>query len=351
MPGLQPPAVATFVWRWHMENLPRFIIRLYHPGDFNAALSVIQAAELADALPQRITADELRARLSTPHADARLNPADDCWVASVREAGAVAYADGWLIGEGTCRTYRVECFIHPDYRRRGIGRALLTRQWQRARAIARRLSTPESPLSVTLEARAWEGQAGAITLLEGSRFERVRVYYQMQHDLATPLPSAAVPAGLRLEPWIDWRADDAVWRAYEEAFADHWGRTAEPFDRFMRRTQLGHVQRAHSFIAWAGNVVVGASLNDLVTDQGEPRTGNQGWIDTLFVRSAWRGRGLGRALLAASLARAQQLGYTSAALNVDAENLSGAVRLYEGVGYHVVARRFTYRRREVGGER
>ena len=107
----------------HMENSPPFIIRLYQPTDFNVALAAIQAAVRADSLPETVTADELRVRLGVPHHDHRLNPADDVWVVAVPAAGVVAYADGWLVGADAARSYRTACFVHPDYRGRGIGRA------------------------------------------------------------------------------------------------------------------------------------------------------------------------------------------------------------------------------------
>jgi len=87
-----------------MASAPPFILRLYQPTDFNAVLAVMQAAAQADALYQRHTAAQLRARLSVPHTEPRLNAADDMWVVAVRATGVVAYGDGWLIGEDSQRS-------------------------------------------------------------------------------------------------------------------------------------------------------------------------------------------------------------------------------------------------------
>jgi mycothiol synthase len=324
-----------------MENAPPFIIRLYQPTDFNAALAAIQAASRADSAPETISAEEFRARLGVPHDEPRLNPADDVWVAAVRETGVVAYADGWLVGADAARSYRTACFVHPDYRGRGIGRALLTRQWQRAKAIARRLSAAGAPVTVTMGARAWESQAGALAVLETGGLQRVRTNVEMQRDLHQPVPVVVAPPRLRLEPWIDARIDEALWQAYEEAFADHWGHVDESFGTFMNRMALGHVRREHSFVAWAGGAVAGGSLNDM----SEANDGSQpAFIHHLFVRRAWRGRALGRALVDASLARARQLGYAAARLTVDEDNPTGARRLYQTSGFRDVARRFVYQR-------
>ncbi len=327
-----------------MPALPPFILRPYQPTDFDAALAVIQAAEQADDLPLRTSAADLRARLAAPRGEAGLETADDRWVAVVGEPGVAAYADGWLVGEGAERSYRMGCFVHPQHRGRGIGRALLARQCERAQTIARRLAAAGSPVTVTVGARALEQQPAAVAVLEAGGLERVRTHLQMRRDLSQPLPPPASPAGLPLEPWTDPRADEAVWRAYDEAFADHWGYQYEPFDSFMHHMVLGGVQRENSFIAWAGGQVAGGSLNDMFARAEGSRAGELAWIHHLFVRRDWRGRGLGRALVAASLARARQLGYATAVLNVDADNPTGAVPLYAGAGFVVATHRYVYQR-------
>jgi len=318
-----------------MPNPPPFIIRLFQPTDFHPVLDLIQAASQADGLHERQTADALRARVSSPHDDPRLSAEDDMWVVVVREAGVVAYGDGVLRGQGG---YRTECFVHPSFRGRGIGRALLTRQCQRAQAIARMLAAPGAPLTVTLGARAWEQQAAALAVLEAKGLRRERTFLELARDLAQPVAASPVPPGLRLEPWLDRRADEAIWQADVEAFADHWNYSSETFESFMSRLTLGRIQGEHCLIAWAGSTVAGASLNDM----DGAHTGRAAWISHLFVRRAWRGRGLGRALVNGSLARARQLGFATAELLVDAENAAGALQLYRAAGFEEVARRYSY---------
>ena len=57
-----------------------------------------------------------------------------------------------------------------------------------------------------------------------------------------------------------------------------------------------------------------------------------GWIATVAVRSAWRKRGLGLAMLYESFRRFRERGETLAGLGVDAQNPTGATRLYERAG-------------------
>ncbi len=58
-------------------------------------------------------------------------------------------------------------------------------------------------------------------------------------------------------------------------------------------------------------------------------------MDTLGVRRQWRKRGIGLALLRHSFGEFYRRGKRMAGLGVDAENLTGALRLYENAGMHV----------------
>jgi mycothiol synthase len=58
-----------------------------------------------------------------------------------------------------------------------------------------------------------------------------------------------------------------------------------------------------------------------------------GWLEHVSVRRAWRGRGVASALIVASLYALRERGMTIASLGVDGENLTGALRLYEQLGF------------------
>ena len=61
-----------------------------------------------------------------------------------------------------------------------------------------------------------------------------------------------------------------------------------------------------------------------------------GYVGALGVRRAWRGRGYGRALLLHSFREFRRRGQPRVTLGVDAANPTGATRLYESVGMHVL---------------
>ncbi|HEY7536607.1 MAG TPA: GNAT family N-acetyltransferase [Gaiellaceae bacterium] len=60
---------------------------------------------------------------------------------------------------------------------------------------------------------------------------------------------------------------------------------------------------------------------------------SSGWLKDLVVRSSERGRGLGTALVRQGLAEFARRGVARVGLKVDADNPTGAVRLYERLGF------------------
>lgn len=66
------------------------------------------------------------------------------------------------------------------------------------------------------------------------------------------------------------------------------------------------------------------------------RYGDWGWVANVGVRGPWRGRGIGEALLRTAFSEFWRAGERRVALGVDADNPTGATRLYERVGMRVL---------------
>jgi GNAT superfamily N-acetyltransferase len=70
----------------------------------------------------------------------------------------------------------------------------------------------------------------------------------------------------------------------------------------------------------------------------------RGWLDSVFTRRPWRGRGLAHALVARSLTLLRERGMAEGILGVDAGNETGALGVYTDNGF-VVSEKFTAYRR------
>ena len=85
-----------------------------------------------------------------------------------------------------------------------------------------------------------------------------------------------------------------------------------------------------------------ADIRAVDREAADTLIGEAGWVGILGVRLSWRRRGLATALLQHSFRDFRARGATRVGLGVDAENTTGAVRLYERVGMQVVRRDDTY---------
>jgi ribosomal protein S18 acetylase RimI-like enzyme len=79
-----------------------------------------------------------------------------------------------------------------------------------------------------------------------------------------------------------------------------------------------------------------------ICDPSAPGQPEYGWVATLGVRRAWRGRGIARSLLATAFAEYRRRGKRGVSLGVDAESPTGANRLYERVGMRPVTNTVVY---------
>jgi ribosomal protein S18 acetylase RimI-like enzyme len=85
-------------------------------------------------------------------------------------------------------------------------------------------------------------------------------------------------------------------------------------------------------------------LSYIDRDENEKFGYKRGYTENICVRRPWRRQGLAKALIALSLLVLKERGMSEAKLGVDAENISGALHLYESMGYQVVKRSTIYRK-------
>ena len=162
-----------------------------------------------------------------------------------------------------------------------------------------------------------------------------RSSYSMEiaFDDVPPMRSP-IPSGIVLRSYDP--TDEARLRAaMSESFADDpffHEETKESFRHSMLRRQ--GFDPGIWLLAWEGHELVGFVL----AFSKRPGEADLGVIQSLGVRPGWRQRGLGESLVRAALAELYARGLRRVGLGVDAENETGARRLYERVGMNVVQR-------------
>jgi mycothiol synthase len=218
------------------------------------------------------------------------------------------------------RDGEIDCWaaVHPEFTGRGLATALLAKVEERARRQGSR----------KIKAGMFAENAPARTLFEQLGFREVRRYYQMRIVFDRPPEPVAIPDGIELTAF---RREDAraFHAAMNEAFEQEWGFVALPFEEW-ERTRLGPPETDTSlwFVARDHDEIAGAVRSD-------PEKYGGGWIGMIGVRSAWRKRGIGLALLQHAFAEFYRRGEPHVGLGVDAENPTGATRLYEKAGMRI----------------
>ena len=151
-----------------------------------------------------------------------------------------------------------------------------------------------------------------------------------------PPPAPVWPAGIRLRTYNPETDLEVVYRVDIEAFRDHFGFIETPFEEGLQRfkhfmTGSRNFDPSLWFLAMDGDEIAGICLcRNQAFDNPEVA-----YVNILGVRGPWRKRGIGLALLRHAFGEFYRRGKRKAGLGVDAENLTGALRLYENAGMHV----------------
>lgn len=307
-------------------------------ADFPAIAEVMNASEEADLIEETITPEQLANEYA--HSPEGSDVQED--VRLVEVAGqVVGYVYVWLSDiEGGERLYRHRGYLKPAWRRQGIGRAM----WGWAETRLQAIAAARQDESLLVQVVAEDTAYGRAALAEQHGYHPARYFYFMQRTPLEPLPEAPLPPGVELRPARPEHLR-AIWEAKDEAFADHWGHLVNTEADYQRWANDPSHDLSLWQVAWAGERVAGLSLNGVIEADNAHYGFLRGWINTLGVRRAWRGRGLARTLLVNGLQALRERGMTEAVLGVDAENLTGATRLYESVGFKVLNKDAVYRKR------
>ena len=317
--------------------------RLRLPDDLVPLSEMNNRAAAADDLDQRESPEDWDSWFSHPTGfdpmlDALVGEADGRIVAYA-QARAVDDTDGG-------RNYTLGGEVDPDYRGRGIGRALLLHNIRHQQARAHRESAAASdaaPIERRLESWAFESQPRRTRLLTSEGFEVVRWFFEMLRPNLDDIADQAMPDGLEVRPVV--AADHRrIWEADVEAFRDHWGGTDESEEWFTRLFSPPDFRPDIWRVAWDGDQVAGVVINRIKTTFNEETGERRAELAGVSVRRPWRRRGLARALVAESLRALRDAGMTSAVLGVDAANPTGALGVYEANGFAVHRKGMNFRR-------
>ncbi|OXM49529.1 GNAT family N-acetyltransferase [Amycolatopsis alba] len=293
--------------------------------DAEASADLLNAMETVDGIGENYTAEDTLQELIDPYAD-------------LERASLAAFDGDVMAGYMKIRfkpsaeeVHRVflDGGVHPDYRRRGVGGALVDAGVAAAKVV-HALHHPASKLVVDVNRP--ERIAGLAELVRSRGFTPVRYFQRMEHALGV-VGAPAIPEGFSVEPWSE-RNDEDFRSVRNEAYRDYWGAVPMPADLWRNKITNQTFRPEVSFLL---REAAGAPVGMLVTMFWEADTEATGVRDAHFMLIGtlreYRRRGVASALMRQALRTAAEQGYDRASLNVDSADPSGAFGVFEKAGF------------------
>jgi ribosomal protein S18 acetylase RimI-like enzyme len=328
-----------------MSDSGAFSWRPIEQGDIAAWAVMITACADADDHLRRLSEQDLAALFGFPDFDF--------------PAGSIAVFDGTaMVAAALLSTrpaadpvheMRFEGDVHPAYRRRGLGGQLL--DWGETAAVPlHQKRHPGRPL--TLHGSSRLGRADHDALFAGHGYRPVRWWHTMRMDLAAvpsagpapdrsapdrsapdrSAPDRSAPDGVRIAGFTADAMEDAL-QVRNEAFQDHWGSTETSAESWARSLGQESFRPEFSYIAYADGQALGIVIS-FEFGASTKATGTRNlYIGIVGTRRAGRKRGIASALLSRALADGKAAGFATSSLDVDGDSLTGAVGLYQRMGY------------------
>ncbi len=320
-------------------SMPGLRLRPYAgEADLAEIVRIGNAEAEADRLPERVGLEQLTARFA--HPNDKFDPKRDVTLAEVDgHPVGVAFRE-WVETTDGLREYRINGSVEPAWRRRGIGSALLAENELRTRELA---AAGASSMPAVIGSWTGETQPAADALLRGAGFSPVRWFFDMTRPNLDEVPDVPLPEAFEIRR-VTMANVRTVWAADVEAFRDHWGGFDGSEAMLQRWLDSPTTDLSLWVVAFDGEEVAGGIINAIDAAENEAMGVSRGWLGSVFTRRPWRRRGLATALIARSLTLLRERGMTSATLGVDAENPSGALGLYERMGFEVTYRSTAWRK-------
>lgn len=312
----------------HVDSSHGFRLREFaNPADVPALLRLLEAAEAVDRSGEDISAEMIAAQLDVPnHAPRR----DRAVVEHPTDAGSLigqsalwtAPADDPIIGEATL-------VVHPEWRNRGIGSALLDTM------IARATDLDASFVRLYAD----PNHAPTVAFLQHRQFAPVAAYTEMRST--TAIDEAALPEGFSITPFALIRDVSTLAEALTESYAGLWGHhkvTVADLEQW-----LPHIEQNGAFLLFdAAGKVAGICRAEQHEQRTERNAQPTGYIDAPGVVPRYRSPELYAALLAHAVhwLREQAQIIELESWGDSAETLM----LYQSLGFEVLRQQIAYQR-------
>jgi ribosomal protein S18 acetylase RimI-like enzyme len=316
-------------------------LRPFRHADIPAHTALLAAIEAVDQTGEHYSEADLEEEYANPDIEVGKDIVGAWERSETGEEELVGYFSIYpRHSDDTYQKIHVEGAVRPDRRGQGIGTLLVRGMLERADQVHAE-KHPDMPAKLTLVGLSSNEEQAR--LLTDNGFEAERYSFVMRTMLGEVPEPEPLPAGYRVvryeESWSKPMHD-----AHNEAFLDHpnftqW--TEVMWKQWVTDSRNSRPDLSLVVVHEDDPETVVAYIQSNEFDAYFEATGRrEAYVAKVGTRRAHRGKGLAGRLLRQALWGYQQAGYEEASLDVDSENPTGALGLYERAGF-AMEKRFT----------
>lgn len=241
-----------------------------------------------------------------------------------------------------CHKIMLEGAVHPQWRGQGVGTRLARAMMDRAEQVHAE-QHPDVPVGYALSGRSSDHEQADLLAGLGLRPERWTFLMRAKLDeVAVPPP---LPDGFLLKRYETTMAADLL-AAHNAAFDDSPLFTSWSEGMWKQWvTESRAFRPEHSFVLLdeTAPTKIAAYVQTSEFDAYYEMTGRrEAYVAKVGTLAAYRGRGLASTLLGHALVAYREACYEEASLDVDSENPTGALGIYQRAGFVVESKRTDY---------
>lgn len=307
---------------------------IINESDLVAIAHLINTCEKVDRLYEGTSISQLQQKFNEPS----LDKARDIRLWFDANGQLIGFAQLWISEPAEVIDGSLLFRVHPDARGGDLEAAAIAWGEVRMREVS---AIPGAPVKLRSSAHAEDGDR--ISLLTSSGFKPDRYFCRLARSIWEPIPEPKLPQGFTLIQFPGEQDAEAWVEMFNQSFIDHWNHHDLTVEKFKYDLAKPDYRNDLDLIAVADDgKFVSFCYCEISVDECDRTGRNEGWIACLGTRRGFRKIGLGRAMLLAGLHRLKAAGVATAILGVDADNQSGAMKLYESVGFHNIRNSIAY---------
>ena len=310
-----------------------YTIRNYQLADFHRYVLLHAEAEKLEPTGRCVLPQFVSEQLRQPD----YYPEQDLFIIDIDE-DIVGYMD--VKPELTIGRVVLDCWVSPEHRRRGLATQLFNYATNRAQELGAEVA----------HVNIREDNMVARKVLSRLGFSLVRCFLRLGLDIADVgetlkkgIPSRLSVARDQAAPGcchLQSGEEDKLTQLQNRAFAGTWGYNPNTVEEIVFRTNLSTCSLDDIVLIYEGDKAIGYCWTGISCEGGVPSI-KKGRILMLGVDPGYRGKGIGKRLVLAGLARLKSKGLQVAELSVDSEN-KVACALYQSLGFEVQTNAFWY---------